>query len=111
MATPPDPTCDNKVINTSVTNDRKKFLEDKLGINIKVKDAPASKELLKVMVVTFKAKGKADGINYKGKKVVVFNDVGKTFKYSENKKYCDLTNRFRILLNKAVNEQITLQRE
>ena len=43
----PDPTIDNKMINTSITNDRKKFLEEKLGINIHVKDGPASKELLK----------------------------------------------------------------
>ena len=100
----PDPTSDNKVINTSITNDRKKFLEDKLGINIYVKDGPASKELLKEMVVTFNANGKVDGINYKGKKVVVSNDGGKTFKYSENKKYSNITNKFRILLNKAVNE-------
>ena len=100
----PDPTSDNKVINTSITNDRKKFLEDKLGINIYVKDGQASQELLKEMVVTFNVYGKADGINYKDKKVVVSNDGGKTFKYSQNKKYSDITNRFRILLNKAVND-------
>ena len=100
----PDPTSDNKVINTSITNDRKKFLEDKLGINIQVKDGRASKELLKEMVVTFNANRKADGINYKGKKVVASNDDGKTFKYSQNTKYSDITNRLKILLNKAINE-------
>ena len=52
----PDPTSGNKEINSAITNESKNFLEDKPGINIYVKDGPASKELLKEMVVTFNRK-------------------------------------------------------
>ena len=63
----PDPISDKKAINSSITDDRKRFIKDNLGLNICVKDGPASRELLKEIVLTFNAKGKTDGINCKGK--------------------------------------------
>ena len=100
----PDPNIDKRVINKSITDDKKRFIKDNLGLNIRVKDGPASKELLREIVVTFNVKGKPNGINYAGKEVVVSNDGGKTLKYSANKDHSDITNKFRILFNKAVEQ-------
>ena len=100
----PDPTSGSKEINLSITNERKKFLKDNLDLTINVKDGPASKELLREMVVTFNANGKANAIEYKGKRVIVSKNGGKTFQYSDNQRYRNKTNRFKILLNKAIDE-------
>ena len=56
------------------------------------------------MVLTFNVTGKANAIEYKGKRVLISKNGGKTFKYSDNQRYRNITNRFKILLNKAIAE-------
>ena len=101
----PDSRHDGRAINASITRDRKEFLSRNLGLDVRLADGKNSRKLIREMIVTFGVRGEPNGVEYKGVKVVVSRNEGKTFELSKNKKSSGGVSEFKRLMEKAREER------
>lgn len=100
----PNISSDRRTINTSITRDRKKFLSEKMYLDVNVKDGENSKKLIRGTKIIFGVDGNQNGIEYKGVKVVVTKNKGKTFEFSKNKNSSAAVAEYKNLMKEARKE-------
>ena len=94
----PNPRKDAGVIRRAYTEDKKSLLRE-MGININKGDGPSAKAVFEKLKVTVNKKGRVNGAEYDGTRIIV--QKGKRLVYTEDVKKVSKFNEFKRLLEKA----------
>ena len=94
----PNPRKDAGVIRRAYTED-KKSLRREIGININKGDGPSAKAVFKKLKVTVNRKGRVNGAEYDGTRIIV--QKGKRLVYTEDVKKACKVNEFKRLVERA----------
>ena len=97
----PNPKKDACAIRGAYTEDKKSLLRE-MGININKGDGPAAKSVFEKLKVTVNRKGKVNGAEYDGTRIIV--EKGKKLVYTEDVKKTSKVNEFRDLVKRAEAE-------
>ena len=89
------------VIRRGYTEDKKSLLRE-MGVNINKGDGDATKVIFEKLKVTLNGKGKINGAEYDGAKIIV--QKGKRLAFSEDKKLKSKVNEFKELVKMAEQE-------
>ena len=101
----PNPRKDAGAIRRACTED-KKSLPGKMNININKGDGPAAKLVLEKLKVTVNRKGRVNGAEYDGIRIIV--QKGKRLPYTEDAKKVSKVNEFKDIVRRAEAEHKTL---
>ena len=94
----PNPRKDVGVIRRAYTEDKKSFLRE-MGININKGDGPSAKVVFEKIKLTTNRKGRANGAEYDGTRIIV--QKGKRLVYTEDVKKASEVNEFKRLVGRA----------
>ena len=94
----PNPRIDAGVIRRDYTEDKKSLLRE-MGININEDDRPSAKVVFEKLKVTVNRKGRVNGAEYDGTRIIV--QKGKRLVYTEDVKKASKVNEFKRLVEKA----------
>ena len=94
----PNPRKDAGVIRTAYTEDKKSLLGE-IGININKGDGPSAKAVFEKLKVTINRKGRVNGAEYDGIRIIV--QKGKRLEYTEDVKKASKVNEFKELVERA----------
>ena len=98
----PNPRKDAGVIRRAYTEDKKSLLRE-MCININKGDGPSAKAVLKKLKVTINRKGRVNGAEYNGIRIIV--QKGKRLEYTEDVKKASKVNEFKELVERAKRER------
>ena len=89
----PNPRKDAGVIRRAYTEDKKSLLRE-MGININKGDGPSAKAVFEKLKVTINRKGRVNGAEYDGTRIIV--QKGKRLVYTEDVKKASEVNKFKV---------------
>ena len=94
----PNPRKDAGIIKRAYTEDKKSLLME-MGININKGDGPSAKAVFEKLKVTVNRKGRVNGLEYDGTRIIV--QKGKRLVYTEDVKKAPKVNEFKRLVERA----------
>ena len=97
----PNPRRDAGVMKRAYTEDKKNLLRE-MNVNINKGDGPAAKSVFEKLKVTVNRKGRVNGAEYDGIKIIV--QKGKRLTYTEDVKKAFKVNKFKDLVRRAEAE-------
>ena len=97
----PNPRKDASAIRRAYTEDKKSLLRE-MNININKGDGPAAKSAFKKIKITVNRKGKVNGAEYDGTRIII--QRGKRLTFTEDVKKASKVNEFKDLVKRAEAE-------